>query len=859
MIREFIQILMRRSAVSIWRPCVLMLIAVLACGSAAAEEPPPSAADLAFFEAKIRPQLIKHCYQCHAGENDEGGLRLDTQKATRSGGNRGPAVVPGNPDESWLLTAIQHEDADLQMPPKRDKLSAAVIADFTKWINRGAADSRTTASTLAKPKPGAKFWAYQPPASPEPPTVSNPDWPRGEIDHFILARLEAKGLAPSADASPAVLLRRVSFDLLGLPPSPEELNQFQQAIRADGLESALAEMVDWYLASPHFGERWGRHWLDVARFAESSGNEANISFPYAWRYRDYVIDAFNHDLPFDRFLTEQIAGDLLPADSPVERARLLIATGYLAVGAKNLDEANVKQFEADLIDEQIDAVSRGVMASSLACARCHDHKFDPFSMDDYYAVAGIFTSTKTFFGTAVSPANRVGGDPLELPAAANALVLHRSIAASEVEKLKAEMAKLQEEEKRGREAVYKAVAEGKDPSGLFTLTDALRIFWRTGQIEGQLEKVGDDGVALPLAMGVLDQPSPTDATLLIRGEIGRPGKVVSRGLPAVVGRSNNHAIPAEASGRLQLAAWLTSSKHPLTKRVYVNRIWRQLFGAGIVATVDNFGSTGSPPSHPALLDHLARQFEAEGWSTKKLIRSIVLSRAYRQASDFREAAFTIDPENRLLWRTSKRRLQAEAIRDAMLSASGELERSRPEASLVAKQIGDRPISLIGLDKRIPKDLDGSLHRTVYLPVLRDRLPDVLDLFDFADPSRVTGDRETTNTPTQAHYLMNSSFVEQRAAAMAQRLLSDSDNQEGVGDESKPSDNRERIKRAFLLCFSRQPDAKELARATAFVQTVSKQQAAHEDPVESKAKAASRTPLAQLCRALFAAAEFRNLD
>ena len=383
------------------------------------------------------------------------------------------------------------------------------------------------------------------------------------------------------------------------------------------------------------------------------------------------------------------------------------------------------------------------MASSVACARCHNHKFDPFSMEDYYALAGVFASTKTYFGTHVSPANRVGGDPLILPRDADQAILHPSITPAKVTELKAKLAALKAEK-------------------VASLTDALRIFWTSGGIKGQLDKVDEAGQALPLAVGVLDREKICDAPLLARGEVSRPGKTVPRGFPRVVEIADIPQIPDAQSGRLEFARWLTHPDHPLTARVMVNRVWRHLFGAGIVRTVDNFGTSGERPSHPELLDSLAVRFVAEGWSVKKLVREIVLSRTYRQASAYKEDAFRADPDNRLLWRASKRRLDAEAIRDAMLAVSGELDETRPAGSLVAKQIGDKPISLIGLDSRLPPDLDGSQHRSVYLPVLRDRLPDVLDLFDFAEPSLVTGDRETTNVPVQALYLMNSPFVQARA-------------------------------------------------------------------------------------------------
>lgn len=397
--------------------------------------------------------------------------------------------------------------------------------------------------------------------------------------------------------------------------------------------------------------------------------------------------------------------------------------------------------------------------------------------------------------------------------------------------------KMEEEEKRA--AMWKAIAAGEDPSGIFTLTDALRIFWRTGAIDGQLEKVDDEGNAIPLAMGVLDRDEMIDAPLLDRGEVAKPGEPVPRGFPRVIALEDAPAIPEGQSGRLQLAQWLTHPDHPLTARVMVNRIWHHLMGAGLVATADNFGTTGAPPSHPELLDDLAVQFVEEGWSIKKMVRQIVLSHAYRQASDFREDAFRQDPDNRLLWRMPKQRLEAEAIRDAMLAASGELDLARPEASLVGRVIGDRPISLIGLDKRLPSDLDGSVHRSVYLPVIRDRLPDVLDLFDFAEPSLVTGDREQTNVPTQALYLMNSPFVRERSEALADRLIEES------------SSDTQRIDLAFRLCLSRPADEFEQQRALEFLKK-------YEPPV-AEGVDADRETWISFCQALLSTAEFRNLD
>lgn len=820
---------------------ILVMHQALAIGSQN-EVPENTPEGIAFFETKIRPVLVKHCYECHSVESGvaDGELRLDSRRAIRQGGDRGPAVVPGDPETSWLLTAVSHASADLKMPPKRERLSSELITDLKTWIKMGAPDPRLAEPAASGPawkKASPNFWVYQAPKASTPPTVKNRKWPKSSIDHFVLSKLEENGLSPSVDADPQVLLRRLHFDLVGLPPSPEDRSRFVTDVKVQGIDSALAAEVDGLLRSSEFGVRWGRHWLDVARFAESSGTEANITFPYAWRYRDYCIDCLNSDLPFDRFLQEQLAGDLLPYESESERARLLIATGFLAVGPKNLDAVDPNQFEADVVDEQIDALTRAVIAGSVACARCHDHKFDPFTMTDYYALAGIFSSTKTFFGTAVSPSNRIGGDPLRLPDVVGQEVLHASVPPAKVKALKSQLAKLRDEKQEMDDALT-AVLSGKQPAKVFTLQDALRIFWQSGGIEGELEKVSDSGEALPLTMGVREADKISDSALLERGDIKRPVAKVPRGFPQVLRLDNEIAIPPDSSGRLELAHWLTSRQHPLTARVIVNRIWHHMFGLGIVATVDNFGSTGERPSHPELLDTLAVEFVENGWSIKQLVRQIALSRAYRQSSAYRNDAFLRDPDNQLLWRVSKRRMQAESIRDEMLAVSGEIDLKRPSGSLVGRVIGDKPVSLIGLEKRLPPDLDGCRNRSVYLPVIRDRLPDVLDLFDFAEPSLVTGSRETTNVPIQAHYLLNSAFVQDRAMGLAKRL-------------EKESTDEERIVTAFVLCFSREPEELELGRSIEFLQSA---KSSSGEPATAESR-----QLLSFCQALFSTAEFRNLD
>ena len=694
-------------------------------------------------------------------------------------------------------------------------------------------------------EPDSRFWAYRPLQKPEFPKVKRKHWPLAGIDWFILEKLESNGIEPSEYPPQAQLIRRLYFDLIGLPPTPEQLKAFLDHARGEGFELAWFKAVDDLLESPQFGERWGRHWLDVARFAESSGKETNVSFPHAWRYRKYVIDSFAADKPFDQFIREQLAGDLLPARDEKHRADLLVATGFLAIGPKGLNEMNPLQYRADVIDEQIDAVGRAVMATSLACARCHDHKSDPLSMEDYYAVAGIFASSRTFIGTSIAPGNSVGGDLIVLPGFEGQVIPNRSFGAKKTADLRAELQALKDERDDRQKKAKEALARGENPGKYFTLMDALRILWRSGGIEGKLETVDDKGNALPLAMGVMDADEIRDIPVLDRGEITEPGVVVARRFPDAIQVAEPPAIGAHQSGRLELASWLTRKDHPLTARVYVNRVWRHLFGQGLVRTVDNFGANGETPSHPELLDFLAVEFMEDNWSTKKLIRSIVISNTYWQGSQYRRAAFRADPDNRLLWRISKRRLEAEVIRDAMLQVSGRLKLEQPESSLIA-QVGDRPISIISFDKRIAPDLDGSRHRSVYLPILRDRLPDVLDLFDCAEPSLVTGNRETTNVPLQALFLMNSQFVREQAEGLAQRVSADGKTQE---DE---------VALAYRHCFSREPDEIEMRLALEFLNSASTEDSAATKS-RDESQAGPSNPMVDYCQALLATSEFRNVD
>ncbi len=598
-------------------------------------------------------------------------------------------------------------------------------------------------------------WAFTKPRAVEPPRIEGTEWPRDDIDRFVLSRLEASGLTPVADASRRTLVRRIYFDLIGLPPSPEQVEESL----ADKTSGALASLVDRLLDSPRFGERWGRHWLDVVRYAESSGMEFNFTYPHSWPYRDYVIDSFNEDKPYDVFLREQIAGDLLHSsetDSQESIDARRIAPSILAFVPKR-HNSNGMEFRMDVVDAQIDTVLRSTLALTVACARCHDHKFDPIPNEDYYALAGIFLSTEPLYGTI---RQKYSNNPTDLlPIGPEASVRHQE--AEEHEKQIAETKELLAAKRSERkEAVDSAVRTG-ETSGR---ADALAIEIR--DLVAELEKLEKAPENRPTyAMSARDSEKPTNAHVAIRGDFRRRGKRVARGFLSAVRVDGSPKIDPNSSGRLELAHWITSPRNPLTARVLVNRVWHHLFGRGIVTTVDNFGKIGARPSHPQLLDTLAIRFVDGGWSVKRLIRTIVLSRAYQLSSARDPSNTEIDPDNRLLWRATPRRLEAEAIRDAILSVSGQLDLSRPAGSTV-RELGDQLVRGISPGKLQPP----SRYRSVYLPIVRDYVPELFDLFDFPSPSLVSGRRAVTNVPAQSLYLSNSTFVAEQARNAAKRLV-----------------------------------------------------------------------------------------
>jgi len=727
-----------------------------------------------FFENRIRPALVEHCYECHSTGAEKVGAKLflDSPAGMLEGGESGPSIVPGEAERSLIIHALRHE-GDLEMPPDK-ALPQSVIDDFSKWIAMGAPDPRSNDPTVVKTSgsteksyAAGELWSFEPIQTPAPPAVTDATWPRSTIDHFVLAALEKQKLTPTNDASPRVLIRRLYFDLTGLPPSSEAVESFIVNHRQHG-QTAIVELVDELLASPHFGERWARHWLDVARYAESNGNDGlsrNATFPHAWRYRDYVIDAFNRDTPYDQFLTEQIAGDLLAESvtSPAERDRLLIATGFLAIGSKPAKAMNTN-FEMDVVADQIDAVCTGIIGLSVACARCHDHKFDPIPTRDYYALAGLFTSTETLWGVAANVSLTAPPTQLHVLETASATL--------------------------PAEGISERITE---------------IESRSSKNNTPLKKEFTYPPGTPLAMGVREREKPADCKINQKGDAKKLGNAVPRGFLTAYPTDLNTGIKVDPkqSGRLQLAQWLTSGEHPHTARVMVNRIWLHLFGQAIVGTPDDFGVYGERPTHPQLLDHLASQFSGDcRWSMKKMIRAIVLSRTYQLASDSDENTLSADPENRWLSRHLRRRLDAESLRDAMLCVTGQLNPEPADGSAI------RHFDV--LVNHAGNLHEASDHRSIYLCQLRNSPPPELAAFDLPAALKPTGKRNHTVLPTQALFLLNSEFVTGQAGHFAASL-------------DLNLDTDERIEQLWRRALLRSPDDTELASARYLLETLKPQE------------------------------------
>ncbi len=682
-------------------PLVLATIVVLVVGYI---EPAGASDDIDFFERKIRPVLIKHCFECHGGEEKaiQGGLRLDDPASMVRGGDSGAAVMPGDPQRSLILAAIRYDG--FEMPPS-GPLEERVIADFESWIARGAADPRQ-ASAIGSPKQTSidwdkarEFWSFRPPTRHVPPRSTAKQWATGTIDGFVLEKLEANGMGPGPPADRRTLIRRLTFDLVGLPPTLRQVDSFL----ADDQPGAIHRLVDRLLGSPAHAQRWARLWLDLARYAEDQahkvGDNDSLTYPNAYLYRDWVIDALASDMPYDLFVRMQLAADLIDPDDFESH----VALGFLGLGPKYY-RRNSPQVMADEWEDRVDTVARGLLGLTVACARCHDHKYDPIPTSDYYSLAGVFASTQMFNRPIDSTVEVKGG-----------------------------------EAKNPRDAVH-IVREG-DPQNLNVM------------IRGDVNSLGPQTPRAFLTILCPDGPVKLD-----RG-----------------------------SGRQQLADAIVDRKNPLTARVIVNRVWNQFFGHPLVSTSSNFGRLGELPSHAELLDDLSVRFMENHWSLKWLQREIVLSATYAQSSDVNADKSAVDPNNALLWRMPRRRLTAEAYRDAVLEVSQRLNRT------------------VGGPSVRPDDPE-SRRRTVYSEVSRMDLNAMLRQFDFPDPNTHSPQRFETTTPLQKLFLLNSPFMVRNSEALATRV------------DHFGGSRRSRIEWAYKLLFARAPTPPEYALGESFLNT-----------------------------------------
>jgi hypothetical protein len=747
----------------------------MACAPALgrAQEPsaPPAISDedAAFFEARIRPLLATHCYECHAAQADvvQGGLRLDHAGLALTGGESGPAIVPGHPQESRLIEAVRYENPELQMPPA-GKLGENELANLVLWIERGAPfpPSADDAAAAGSPRvidmaDGRRFWSFQPLAQSNPPAVSRPEWVRRPIDAFILQRLDANGLAPSAPGLRRELVRRAWFDLVGLPPPPEDVASFV----ADEAPDAWPRMLESLLASPHYGERWGRYWLDLVRYCDIPEQWAESG--QAWLYRDWVVRALNEDLPYDQFVTRQLAADLLPGATPADSAAL----GMLGLSPTYWKELKlapgvIQSVVAEEWEERINTVGSTLLGLTVACARCHDHKFDPITTEDYYGLAGVFASVRQVARPLV-PADRA------------AAILE---ARGKLTALSAERDKLLAQQPVPDDARQKADELAAEIDALKATTPDIESPLAYTVEEASLKVLpdGPDRTRLDWQAG-----SAQDVPIQIRGNPLKTGRLVPRRFLAVLSSGDPPAF-ARGSGRLDLAEAVFRDAGPLAARVIVNRVWRHHFGRGLVETPSNFGQQGDRPSHPELLDDLASRFVQAGWSLKWLHREIMLSAAYQQSSAADAARQALDPDNRWLWRMNRRRLEVEPWRDAILAATGELDRT----------VGGPPADLAD---------PGHIRRTLYGTVKRRELDDLLRLYDVPDATGHSPARVPTITPLQQLFVLNSPFVGRRAEALARRVRQD-----------RPGDPAAALARAYDLLYGRPPSEPEAALGLAFL-------------------------------------------
>ena len=879
--------------------------------------------DIEFFEKKIRPILIDECYQCHSQENKiKGNLRLDWKGGWLSGGDSGQAIIPGQLGKSLLIQAIRHGNDELKMPPKK-KLTAQQIEDLEKWVVMGAPDPRSSENSSKAEKKlnlqaSRQFWAFQPIKDYPTPKVGDESWPKNSIDHFILSKLEDQNLSPSKKTDSVTLLRRIYYDLVGLPPSPAEIDNLlnlNNSKQKEFIENKINEL----LMKKDFGIRWGRHWLDVARYADSTGGGRTLLMNEAWRYRDYVIDSFHYDKPYNEFVKEQIAGDLMASTSSEQEMERLISTGFLLLGPTNYELQDKTILEMDIIDEQLDTIGKSFMALTLGCARCHDHKFDPISTQDYYGLAGILKNTKSVVHSNVSTWNKrslplskedeekaknirsqikefqnnindlksnlsnagaknknsknLKGIIIDTPHASikgqwikstsvNGFVDANYLHDDSKEKGQKSITYPIKIPKTGKYEVRASYTSGtnretKTPylikhdegestvlinqqipppiNGSFislgnynfsegakahviisnentnavVIADSIQILNQTQlkpsdpkiaktekeqaeikkEISSIQSKIKDLQRREPKKIQVIateDHKKSDDINIAIRGNVHNKGIKTPRQFIEVINYDKKPKFNQKTSGRLQLANWIASDKNTLTARVIVNRVWFHLFGEGIVSSVDNFGHMGTKPSNLELLDHLSIEFIKNNWSIKSLIREIMFSQTYQMDSENDLDKIKIDPENIFLWKQNSRRLDAESIRDTILYVGDNLQASEGGPSI-------KP----GTKTEYGYAFKSST-RSIYNPVFRNTLPEIMQVFDFADPNMVTGKRTNSSVPTQALYMLNSSFIRENSINAAKKFTQEIN-----------TDNSSKIENAYKKVLGRIPSPKEI--------------------------------------------------
>lgn len=766
---------------------------IMLAGLATASSPP----ELMFFEKNIRPVLVQQCYECHSSTRDiKGGLSLDSREGILKGGDSGPALVPGKPEESLIISAIKHQD--YEMPPDK-QLPDTVIHNFEQWIKFGAFDPRTNIDNKEKNlREAKKLWSFKPLLK-----LSN------SIDHIITTEMNKNGLTKTELADDYTIIRRLYFDLIGLPPSPQAIKDYV----TDQSDNKYETLVDSLLSQKHFGEKWARHWLDIARYGDSTGKDQNITYPYAYLYRDYVIDAFNNDKPYNLFIKEQIAGDLLDHKNIEEYNQHRLATGFLAIGTKSVNQ-NEKQYLADLIDEQIDAITRGFLGLTLSCARCHDHKFDALSQEDYYAIYGIFQNTKTLDGTKRGD-NTVGYEGnydylvnehfkslYDQKNKQQAKVTWNLLC--EIKNLDSQIASL---------LSYNNNPNEKDQERINKEVEKIKQVMETKFAE--LQKLQQEHLLIRFLMSAQPMMAIKDvdkfqgeAKLHKRGNVNDLGNEVPRRLPELFTTriANQNPLQSSTSGRLQLANWIIDKTNPLTYRIHANRIWKHLFGKGIVDSFDNFGILSAEPSNIKLLDHLANILIKEKFSTKKLIKQIVMSEAYRSSTQFKSSNYEKDPDNLYFWRMNEKRIEAEVLRDTLLYLQGDSSNIAKNHSHILQHNKRRPSG------KIDTEINSAKYRTIYLPFIRDKDIEMLDIFDRPDNNLLNANRSVTTVPTQALYLMNNNAIITHCDIVAKQIL------ETTTEET----DAHRIDKLYLKYLSRFPSSKEKMLLQEFIASYAEQ-------------------------------------